>query len=109
MQKICDQIFRGQSHGCDSVYYVINNVDSIFTELVVATIVGGNKMASSPVDPLQTLHAALTAPSKLKEQADILAVLRETLENQSKTNTYSASTPLAMSRMLQILFSKDGF
>lgn len=41
-------------------------------------------MASNPVDPLQTLHAALTAQVNSKEQADILTVLRETLENYPK-------------------------
>jgi len=38
-------------------------------------------MASNPVDLLQK---ALTAPINSKEQADILAVLRETLENHPK-------------------------
>lgn len=41
-------------------------------------------MASSPVDPLQILQAALTAQANSKEQADLLAVLRETLENHPK-------------------------
>jgi symplekin len=41
-------------------------------------------MASNSVDPLQTLHAALTAPVNSKEQADILAVLRESLEKHPK-------------------------
>jgi symplekin len=41
-------------------------------------------MASSPVDPLQTLQAALTAQANSKEQADLLAVLRESLENHPK-------------------------
>lgn len=37
-------------------------------------------MTSSPVDPLQTLQAALSAPANSQEQADLLANLRETLE-----------------------------
>ncbi|CAK5273974.1 unnamed protein product [Mycena citricolor] len=36
--------------------------------------------ASNPSDPLQTLRAALTAEANSKEQADILAALRESLE-----------------------------
>ena len=39
-------------------------------------------MASAPVDPLQTLSAALAVPSDSKEQADLLAALRESLEAQ---------------------------
>ncbi|KAJ7733250.1 Symplekin tight junction protein C terminal-domain-containing protein [Mycena maculata] len=39
-------------------------------------------MASTPVDPLQTLQAALTVQANSKEQADILATLREALELQ---------------------------
>ncbi|KAJ7623311.1 Symplekin tight junction protein C terminal-domain-containing protein [Roridomyces roridus] len=39
-------------------------------------------MASNPVDPLQTLQAALTVQANSKEQADILATLREALELQ---------------------------
>lgn len=38
-------------------------------------------MASNPVDPLQALHAALTVQPNSKEQADLLATLRESLEN----------------------------
>lgn len=38
-------------------------------------------MATTPVDPLQLLQAALTAPENTKEQADLLASLRETLEH----------------------------
>ena len=41
-------------------------------------------MASNPLDPLQALQAALTAPVNSKEQADVLAVLRESLENHPK-------------------------
>ena len=37
-------------------------------------------MASNPVDPLQQLSAALAAPADSKEQADLLATLRESLE-----------------------------
>ena len=37
-------------------------------------------MASEPVDPLQALSAALAVPSDSKEQADLLAKLRESLE-----------------------------
>ncbi|KAG0709256.1 Symplekin tight junction protein C terminal-domain-containing protein [Suillus ampliporus] len=37
-------------------------------------------MAGNPVDPLQTLSAALAVPADSKEQADILATLRESLE-----------------------------
>ncbi|KAF9005927.1 Symplekin tight junction protein C terminal-domain-containing protein [Cyathus striatus] len=37
-------------------------------------------MASNSVDPLQTLQAALSVPANSKEQADLLSVLRESLE-----------------------------
>ncbi|KAI0725434.1 Symplekin tight junction protein C terminal-domain-containing protein [Fomitopsis betulina] len=37
-------------------------------------------MAGNPVDPLQTLSAALAVPADSKEQADLLATLRESLE-----------------------------
>jgi len=37
-------------------------------------------MASNPVDPLQTLQAALNVPANSEEQADLLAKLRESLE-----------------------------
>ncbi|ESK96439.1 cleavage polyadenylation specificity factor [Moniliophthora roreri MCA 2997] len=39
-------------------------------------------MASVPADPLQTLQAALQAPRNSKEEADLLATLRESLEIQ---------------------------
>ncbi|KAJ3986382.1 Symplekin tight junction protein C terminal-domain-containing protein [Lentinula detonsa] len=39
-------------------------------------------MASNPVDPLQTLQAALNTEPNSKEQADLLASLRESLEAQ---------------------------
>ncbi|KAJ4473814.1 Symplekin tight junction protein C terminal-domain-containing protein [Lentinula aciculospora] len=39
-------------------------------------------MASNPVDPLQTLQAALNTEPNSKEQAEILATLRESLEVQ---------------------------
>lgn len=35
---------------------------------------------SNPVDPLQQLSAALAAPPDSKDQADLLAALRESLE-----------------------------
>ncbi|KDR80507.1 hypothetical protein GALMADRAFT_264472 [Galerina marginata CBS 339.88] len=38
-------------------------------------------MASNSVDPLQTLQAALVAQANSQEQADLLAALRESLEN----------------------------
>ncbi|KAF8636400.1 hypothetical protein AX17_003582 [Amanita inopinata Kibby_2008] len=38
-------------------------------------------MTSNPVDPLQTLQAALKVPANSKEQADLLATFRESLEN----------------------------
>ncbi|KAF8159678.1 Symplekin tight junction protein C terminal-domain-containing protein [Crassisporium funariophilum] len=38
-------------------------------------------MASNPVDPLQTLQAALSVQANSQEQADLLATLRESLEN----------------------------
>ncbi|EPQ56463.1 hypothetical protein GLOTRDRAFT_59735 [Gloeophyllum trabeum ATCC 11539] len=37
-------------------------------------------MAGNPVDPLQTLSAALAVPPDSKEQAELLATLRESLE-----------------------------
>lgn len=37
-------------------------------------------MATTPVDPLQLLQAALTSPENTTEQASLLTTLRETLE-----------------------------
>ncbi|KAF8141630.1 Symplekin tight junction protein C terminal-domain-containing protein [Boletus edulis] len=37
-------------------------------------------MAGDPIDPLHTLSAALKVPADSKEQADLLAILRESLE-----------------------------
>ncbi|KAG9312974.1 Symplekin tight junction protein C terminal-domain-containing protein [Chiua virens] len=37
-------------------------------------------MARNPIDPLQALSAALAVPAESKEQADLLATLRESLE-----------------------------
>ncbi|KAF9221332.1 hypothetical protein BS17DRAFT_785211 [Gyrodon lividus] len=37
-------------------------------------------MAGNPIDPLQALSAALAVPADSKEQADLLATLRESLE-----------------------------
>jgi symplekin len=37
-------------------------------------------MATTSIDPLQLLQAALAAPKNTTEQADLLASLRETLE-----------------------------
>ncbi|KAF8552401.1 hypothetical protein OG21DRAFT_1486223 [Imleria badia] len=37
-------------------------------------------MAGNPIDPLQALSAALAVPAESKEQADLLATLRESLE-----------------------------
>lgn len=39
-------------------------------------------MESAPLDPLQALQAALLAPANSKEQADLLATLRDALEKQ---------------------------
>ena len=39
------------------------------------------QMASNPVDPLQTLQAALSVQANSQEQADLLATLRVSLEN----------------------------
>ncbi|KAF9530352.1 Symplekin tight junction protein C terminal-domain-containing protein [Crepidotus variabilis] len=41
-------------------------------------------MANNPIDPLQALQSALTAPPNSKEQADLLGVLRESLESHPK-------------------------
>ncbi|KAF7370712.1 Mitogen-activated protein kinase [Mycena sanguinolenta] len=49
-------------------------------------------MASNPVDPLQTLQAALTVQPNSQEQADILASLREALEQQPAPITVLAGT-----------------
>jgi symplekin len=37
-------------------------------------------MASNPVDPLQTLQAALSVPANSEEQAELLSKLRDSLE-----------------------------
>jgi symplekin len=39
-------------------------------------------MAANPVDPLQALGAAIAVTANSKEQADLLATLRESLEAQ---------------------------
>lgn len=39
-----------------------------------------DRMAGNPIDPLQALSAALAVPPDSKEQADLLATLRESLE-----------------------------
>ena len=39
-------------------------------------------MATNAVDPLQALGAAIAVPANSKEQADLLATLRESLEAQ---------------------------
>ncbi|KAJ7245107.1 Symplekin tight junction protein C terminal-domain-containing protein [Mycena haematopus] len=52
-------------------------------------------MASNPVDPLQTLQAALTVQPNSQEQADILASLREALEQQPAPITVLAGTLIA--------------
>ncbi|KAF8216368.1 Symplekin tight junction protein C terminal-domain-containing protein [Mycena galopus ATCC 62051] len=49
-------------------------------------------MTSNPVDPLQTLQAALTVQPNSQEQADILALLREALEQQPAPITVLAGT-----------------
>src|SRR5258705_148840 len=68
--------FRWESfHGSKSHYI------TYVTSLRAFSTISGGTMASNPVDLLQK---ALTAPINSKEQADILAVLRETLENQPK-------------------------
>ncbi|KAJ7180551.1 Symplekin tight junction protein C terminal-domain-containing protein [Mycena filopes] len=51
-------------------------------------------MASNPVDVLQTLQAALTVTPNSKEQADILASLREALERVPATITALVGTLL---------------
>ncbi|KAG1907771.1 Symplekin tight junction protein C terminal-domain-containing protein [Suillus fuscotomentosus] len=54
-------------------------------------------MAGNPVDPLQTLSAALAVPADSKEQADILATLRESLEAHPNPITH----PLAGDSLLK--------
>jgi len=51
-------------------------------------------MASNPVDPLQTLQAALTAPANSQEQASLLATLRESLE------THPAPIPILVQTLI---------
>ena len=53
-------------------------------------------MASSPVDPLQTLQAALTVQANSKEQADLLATLRESLEIHPAPIPILAGTPIGI-------------
>ncbi|KAF8892079.1 Symplekin tight junction protein C terminal-domain-containing protein [Infundibulicybe gibba] len=54
-------------------------------------------MAGNPVDPLQSLQAALAVPANSKEQADILATLRESLE------THPAPIPLLLNTFLSFV------
>ncbi|PPQ68582.1 hypothetical protein CVT25_005425 [Psilocybe cyanescens] len=54
-------------------------------------------MASTPVDPLQTLQAALSAPANSQEQADLLATLRESLEN------HPAPIPILVQTLINVV------
>ncbi|PPQ75883.1 hypothetical protein CVT24_000738 [Panaeolus cyanescens] len=53
-------------------------------------------MANNPVDPLQLLQAALTAPANSQEQANLLATLRESLESQPSPIPILAQTLFAV-------------
>ncbi|KAG6910030.1 hypothetical protein DXG01_013754 [Tephrocybe rancida] len=55
------------------------------------------EMASNPVDPLQTLQAAFSVPPNSKEQADILATLREQFE------VAPAPIPILLSTLLSLV------
>jgi len=55
-------------------------------------------MASAPIDPLQTLQAALNVPANSKDQADLLAVLRQMLEKQPAPIPILAGTLISVVR-----------
>lgn len=63
--------------------FELTNVTSC-SDLVVPPLWAetGFKMANTPVDPLQTLQAAWSAPPNSSEQAELLTTLREALEIQ---------------------------
>ncbi|KAF9245242.1 Symplekin tight junction protein C terminal-domain-containing protein [Melanogaster broomeanus] len=52
-------------------------------------------MAGNPIDPLQALSAALAVPADSKEQADLLATLRESLE------AYPAPIPILCTTLIK--------
>jgi len=54
-------------------------------------------MSSSPVDPLQMLQAALAAPANSNEQAEVLATLRESLEN------HPTPIPILLQTLISVL------
>ncbi|KAN0088491.1 Symplekin tight junction protein C terminal domain containing protein [Tylopilus felleus] len=54
-------------------------------------------MAGDPVDPLQALQKALAVPAESKEQADLLAKLRESLE------AHPAPIPILCTTLLKIV------
>jgi symplekin len=54
-------------------------------------------MVDNPADPLQILSAALSAPAGSKEQADLLATLRESLE------AYPSPIPILCTTLLGVV------
>jgi symplekin len=58
-------------------------------------------MASAPLDPLQTLQAALHKPANSQEQADLLAALRDSLEARPQP------LPILCATLLNTLLSAD--
>lgn len=58
-------------------------------------------MANNPVDPLQTLQAALAVPPNSKEQADLLSSLRESLENNP------APVPVLVDHLLRTVVNAE--
>jgi symplekin len=55
------------------------------------------RMADNPVDPLQALSAALSVQADSKEQADLLAALRESLE------AHPSPIPILCTTLLKIV------
>ena len=58
-------------------------------------------MANNPVDPLQTLQAALAVPQNSKEQADLLTSLRDHLENNP------APVPVLVDHLLRTVVNAE--
>lgn len=54
-------------------------------------------MASMSNDPLQTLQAALSAPANSQEQANLLAMLRESLE------AHPAPIPILVQTLINVV------
>ena len=56
----------------------------------------GNGAAAPPLDPLEQMGAVVNAPANSKEQADMLAALRDSLENHPTLATVCSGFALGI-------------